>query len=168
MVAADSIPKRPLTDSASNPDLQDWAWLDGWEPLLGSPFVDGNTALQLIPVTPVRAERESTADCHLVLVLRNSNEEIIIVLSVFEFARELSDQLDARRIVLEMRLNGTEFMVRTQSSLRIASAGVGVRLRIRWGGVVVALLGFAAAVLTQITHTFIWTKSSPTNTVCQP
>lgn len=123
-----------MIDRPTSPDPHAWAWPNGWESLLGSSFFDINVGSHVIPVISVCTETVSTTDGKSVLIQRNSAGEIIPIVNVFEFVRNFSDRLDARRFLLGMRLNGTSFMVKEKSSLRITTPGAWARRCIHWCG----------------------------------
>lgn len=68
------------------------------------------------------------------LTQRNFAGKIISMVSVFKFAQDFSDRLDACPFVLGMRSNGTSFMVREKTSLCITAPGAWVGRWIDWGG----------------------------------
>lgn len=76
----------------------------------------------MISVSAAR-RRSLDAKGNKIIVYINQDDEFLSLISVFYLAVDFSDRLDIRRFVLEMRLNGHEFLIsiRSHSTLTACS-----------------------------------------------
>lgn len=114
--------------------LHDWKWLPGWKIHLNDPYREV-IASGMAYISASVVQRECRLFDGFVLFLDlNANEKVLQPLSVFQYAADFSDSLDAWGFVLGMCNERHDFYMTSQRRSMLTAAGAWLHCWISFGG----------------------------------